>query len=318
MPIETDVSLRRPSWFWNPDNAKQVLSLEQLLQIYYCSVGRGTNLLINTSPDTTGLIPALDAARLAEFGKEIKSRFEKPVAKTSGSGNVIHLYINRDTAVDHVEIMEDIKNGERIREFRIESLTKDGWKKIFKGTSIGHKLIIQFTPINTSEIRLSITKSIGIPEIKSLKAFYIKAAKVDLPKVKDSWKIRNIGEWELKDKRTAELDLELSSFCKDAQAYEIAFALKDELGNQPKFSFDWAGTGLWLDDIRESQRLKIVGKSLIFDGVSANQYLLNNEKFGDRVYFNLTGIASSIKVKVLLQLPEGKSNAKIQAFLLRK
>ena len=151
-----------------------------------------------------------------------------------------------------------------------------------------------------------------------MEVFYTQAPIVEMPRVKESWKLRNVGEWTFEDQKTIALEFELSPFCKDAQAYEVAFVLKDKHGDQPKFTYDWANTGLWLDDIPESQRLKIIRKTLIFDGANANQYLLNNEKFGDRVSFNLTGIAPSIKVKVILNLPEGESYASIQAFLLRK
>lgn len=318
LPIETDVSLRRPNWFWNPHNAAQVLSLEQLLQIYYCSVGRGTNLLINVSPDTSGVIPSKDTFRLAEFGRELNRRFAKPIAQTSGNSNILNLTIKPEQQIDHVILMENIKYGERIREFKLEAKTDTGWLGLFNGTAIGHKLIIQFPPLKTGEVRLVITKSTEIPKIKAMEAFYTQVPKVEIPRVKDSWKLRNVGEWEFKGKKTIDLELDLSPFCKDAQAYEVAFLLNNNQRTQPKFTYDWANTGLWLDDISGDQRLKIIGKTLIFDGVNANQYLLNNEKFGDRVSFNLTGISPSIKVKVILSLPEGESNANIQAFLLRK
>ena len=165
---------------------------------------------------------------------------------------------------------------------------------------------------------MTISKFIDIPRIKSLEAFYTKAEIVEMPKVKDSWKLRNVGEWEVFNKNAIDLELELSPYCKDAQAYEVAFLLIDKRGNPPKFSYDWANTGLWLDNITEGNRLNILEKNLIFDGVNANQYLLNKEKFRDRVHFNLTGIAPSIKVKVKLQLPKEKTHTKIQAFLLRK
>ena len=275
-------------------------------------------MLISACPDTTGLIPEKDAARLAEFGNELKRRFEKPLAKTKGKGNMISLPIHRENYIDHIVLMEDIKYGERVREFKLEALTNTGWKEVFNGSAIGHKLIVQFPELKTTEVRMKISKSIDIPRIKSLEAFYTKAEIVEMPKVKDSWKLRNVGEWEVFNNNAIDLELELSPYCKDAQAYEVAFVLIDKQGNPPKFSYDWANTGLWLDNITEGNRLNILEKNLIFDGVNANQYLLNKEKFRDRVHFNLTGIAPSIKVKVKLQLPKEKTHTKIQAFLLRK
>ena len=49
LPNEVDVSLRRPSWFWSTTNHNRILALDDLLEIFYRSVGRGTQLLINVS-----------------------------------------------------------------------------------------------------------------------------------------------------------------------------------------------------------------------------------------------------------------------------
>ena len=44
LPNEVDVSMRRPNWFWSTKNDSKVLTRDQLLSIYYRSVGRGTQL----------------------------------------------------------------------------------------------------------------------------------------------------------------------------------------------------------------------------------------------------------------------------------
>ena len=64
VPAECDVSIRRGKWFWHPDDEESLLSLKELKDIYYRSVGHGTNLLLNVPPDNRGLIPEADAARL--------------------------------------------------------------------------------------------------------------------------------------------------------------------------------------------------------------------------------------------------------------
>ncbi|WP_458788465.1 alpha-L-fucosidase, partial [Vallitalea sediminicola] len=57
-----------------------IKSLDELMGIYYYSVGRGTNLLMNIGPDRRGLVPEKDSKRLLEFGAEIKRRFSSPMA----------------------------------------------------------------------------------------------------------------------------------------------------------------------------------------------------------------------------------------------
>ena len=57
-----------------PSNEQQQKTLDRLMDMYYRSVGRNCNLLLNTTPDTTGLIPELIVPHYANFGKEIRRR----------------------------------------------------------------------------------------------------------------------------------------------------------------------------------------------------------------------------------------------------
>ena len=91
MPNEVDVSILRPNWFWSETSQRNLLSLDAMMEIYYRSIGRGAQLLLNVPPDTTGLMPAEDVARAQQFGKEIQRRFGKSVAETSGSGESGHV-----------------------------------------------------------------------------------------------------------------------------------------------------------------------------------------------------------------------------------
>jgi alpha-L-fucosidase len=52
-------------WGFTPPGCDaRILSLEALTEIYYMSVGRSANLLLNIPPDQRGLIPDIDAERL--------------------------------------------------------------------------------------------------------------------------------------------------------------------------------------------------------------------------------------------------------------
>ena len=91
LPIEADVSIRRPNWFWSTQNEQNLVSLDQLLEIYYRSVGHGAQLLINIPADRRGLLPDADSARARQFGDEIRRRFGRSVAETHGSGKSLTL-----------------------------------------------------------------------------------------------------------------------------------------------------------------------------------------------------------------------------------
>lgn len=78
IPAETDVSIR-PGWFWR--ESEHPKSVQELLKIYYNSVGRNSLLLLNVPPDNRGLIPAEDSLRLVEFRAALDSIFVHDLAK---------------------------------------------------------------------------------------------------------------------------------------------------------------------------------------------------------------------------------------------
>jgi alpha-L-fucosidase len=75
MPLECDVSIRRPNWFWSTTNVRRLMTLDELIEVYYRSVGHGAQLLLNIPPNKEGRIADEDFARAKEFGAEIRRRF---------------------------------------------------------------------------------------------------------------------------------------------------------------------------------------------------------------------------------------------------
>jgi alpha-L-fucosidase len=95
------------------------------------------------------------------------------VASISGAGKIVNLKLPELQTVNQVVLMEDITQGERVREFIIEGKTTDGWQEIFEGSCIGHKFIHRFDAVSLSEIRLKISESVGIPQIKDFTVYNI-------------------------------------------------------------------------------------------------------------------------------------------------
>ena len=173
LPAECDVPVRNHEWFWGPDQEYKLYSLDELVDMYYRSIGQNCNLLLNANPAPDGLIPEADFKRYTEFGNEIRRRFETPVAETSGEGEILELELDRITRIDHVIIMEDIAYGERIRSYVIEGLIGSEWRKICQGISVGHKRIEKFDAVEASSIRLRIIKSVAKPLIRKLAVYYV-------------------------------------------------------------------------------------------------------------------------------------------------
>jgi alpha-L-fucosidase len=171
LPSEMDTTLLDHKWFWGRNTEGMMKSVDQLMDTYYKSVGRGGVLLLNSTPDTSGLIPDAHVKRYSEFGREIQRRFEFPVVATSGRGYELDMILTAPRRVNHVMIQEDIAEGQRVRAYLVEGRMKGEWRELAAGTSIGHKKIDRFEPVEVSQIRLRITKSMAAPSIRRFAAY---------------------------------------------------------------------------------------------------------------------------------------------------
>lgn len=177
MPAMADAPLRgyngRHEWFWEPNDEDHIFPLENLMEIYYGSVGRNATLIMGLTPDPTGLLPKPDVLRLKEWGDEIKKRFGKPLAHREDIGKTGTLTFDKPTKIDHVMLQEDIVFGERVRTFKVEGLVDGKWQLLSTGKSIGHKCIARFDTILAKKLRVSITKYTSMPKIKNFSAYFV-------------------------------------------------------------------------------------------------------------------------------------------------
>ena len=65
-PAEVDTSIR-PGWFYHPADDGKVRAVDNLVDLYFNSVGRNSKLLLNVPPTRDGLLHDVDVARLAGF-----------------------------------------------------------------------------------------------------------------------------------------------------------------------------------------------------------------------------------------------------------
>ena len=150
IPGEADVNLLSGEWMWAPGSDGRIRGFDELIKIYYASVGNNCNLLISTAPGPEGLISAGQIQRLREFGGEIQRRFGKSLAETSGQGDAVVLKLDKPTLINHVILMEQIAEGERVRDYVVDGLAGGAWKELAKGSCIGHKHIAQFADTEVS------------------------------------------------------------------------------------------------------------------------------------------------------------------------
>ena len=91
IPAETDVSIRS-GWFWRDSGHPK--SVQELLKIYYNSVGRNSLLLLNVPPDNRGLIPAEDSLRLMEFRAALDSIFAHDLVNEAADNSKLQICVS--------------------------------------------------------------------------------------------------------------------------------------------------------------------------------------------------------------------------------
>jgi alpha-L-fucosidase len=172
VPAMSDAPLRGHGgheWFWEPGDEHLIQPLPRLIDIYRRSVGHNSTLILGVTPDTRGLIPDADAARLREFGAELRRMFGSPVVEVAGGGEVIEF--EQTFRFDHVVLQEDIRHGERVREYRLEVREDGAWRTLASGSCIGHKRIHQVPAQRADALRLVVTSSRATPRIRRVAMF---------------------------------------------------------------------------------------------------------------------------------------------------
>jgi alpha-L-fucosidase len=201
VPAEVDVSIR-PGWFYHAKQDSQVKSPEKLMDLYYASVGRNCNLLLNVPPDRRGMLNEKDVKSLIgfrelrdkEFADEL-ARGRKAEASTTRGKKFLPSFANDDdpetywaapddvksasltinlgavTEVNRVLIQEYIRLGQRVKKYSVLALVNDNWTKVVEGTTIGYKVIRKFPVVKTSAIRIYIEDSKACPAISNIELF---------------------------------------------------------------------------------------------------------------------------------------------------
>jgi alpha-L-fucosidase len=284
MPLEVDVSIRRPNWFWSAANDANLLRLDQLVEIYYRSVGRGTQLLLNLPPDRSGRIPDADAARAKAFGDEIRRRFAQPVAQTDGAGGAIALALKDGPLVDHVVLEEDLRAGQRILSYRLDGLLAGGWHPLGAGTSIGHKRILPIAPGRYSELRVVFPNPLDRPVLRTFSAYQTGAEPpATWQQAAQVWADDDAGSWV-----GGMFDLDLTERIDRAAQYRVRFIAR--------------GSGV--------PRLR--SAALLIDGVPHPELLRSDAGRGDILFLSIPSAGPKI------QLSGEVSGAAAGVILLRR
>ena len=205
VPAEVDVSIR-PGWFWHADEHPK--SVDELMEIYYNSVGRNGLLLLNVPPDTNGRIAAEDSAVLVAFRAERDRIFSHDLTlggnahgnhlrgRRYRASNVLdtayHTYwaatTTRDTLYigmpdpkqfDIIMLQEYIPLGQRVAAFHVECWQPQAdsgrWVTVAHGTTIGYKRLLRIPETTTGRMRIVFDSAFAAPVINRIALFNSKA-----------------------------------------------------------------------------------------------------------------------------------------------
>ncbi|MDY3793188.1 MAG: alpha-L-fucosidase [Oscillospiraceae bacterium] len=188
-PAEVNTSIR-PGWFWHKSENDKVRPLDELINIYYNSVGANSTFLLNIPPTNEGLFHKNDVKRLAEIGEYLSKAFAENIisqAYVSYNGSdikskiladsyddffiadtsyaVITVKWNSPVNIGHIVLKENIRKSQRVEHFSVEALINGSFEEIYENTVIGYKRIIRLDKIKTDCLRINITDSRTEPTI---------------------------------------------------------------------------------------------------------------------------------------------------------
>jgi len=200
VPAESDVSIR-PGWFYSPQTNDKVKTVAELAEIYYATVGRNANLILNVPADRRGHISPEDSVALMGFRKWRSESFHDNLAvyshctasDTRGNnpffaaanltdGNpatywaaddgtttvTLTLTFAKPVTFNNLVIREFIRLGQRVKAFDLEALRDGKYVRVASGTTIGHKRILCFGEVTSDHVRVHITASLAPPAIAEI------------------------------------------------------------------------------------------------------------------------------------------------------
>ncbi|UHG92923.1 alpha-L-fucosidase [Spirosoma oryzicola] len=202
VPTEVNCSIR-PGWYYHANEDDKVKSLEHLVDIYYSSIGRNGNWLLNLPVDRRGLVHENDTKRLMELkaytdkasnnlagGKKITASSLFGKASTFAASNVLDksrdtywaaangttqatldIDLGKPTTLNRLLIEEYIALGQRVKKFSVAAWQNGKYQTIAQGTTIGNRRILRFPAVTTSKLQISIDEAKANPLISNVEVY---------------------------------------------------------------------------------------------------------------------------------------------------
>ena len=182
-PGETDVSIR-PGWFYHPAEDARVKTVDQLVELYFTSVGRNSKLLLNVPPTPDGLLHDVDVERLKGMRRSLDALFgTNQVAdfdiagESRGRAKVYTFSLKSNVPVSVLELREDIRRrGQVVARHFIEGNAGTNWATLAHGTTIGYKRLYRIPKVTVNQLRLTVEEAFADPGVIELYAWNAKSS----------------------------------------------------------------------------------------------------------------------------------------------
>ena len=169
-PGETDTSIR-PGWFHHPAEDGRVRTVDELVELYFTSVGRNSKLLLNVPPTRDGLLHDTDVARLAGMRARLDALFRTDLAAgrrvvwraTGARSATLEIGLGAPVRLAIADLREDITRGQIVARYALEGLDGERWRPLSRGTTIGYRKLDRFEPAAVRRVRLTIEEALEPP-----------------------------------------------------------------------------------------------------------------------------------------------------------
>ena len=169
-PGETDVSIR-PGWFYHGKEDARVRTADDLVDLYFTSVGRNSKLLLNVPPTAAGVLHPRDVESLRGMRAKLEALFATDLAagrrvqwrRTSGRSGVALVQLATPLAVSVLDLRERIADGPRVAAYTVEGRVDGVWRELSRGTTIGYRRLTRWDPVTLDAIRVTVTDAVEPP-----------------------------------------------------------------------------------------------------------------------------------------------------------
>jgi alpha-L-fucosidase len=161
-PAEADTSIR-PGWFHHPAEDARVRTADQLVALYFRSVGRNAKLLLNVPPTKEGILHPTDVERLMTFADRRRALFAERVRHEDvrvtfeGTRRIDTFTFKPEANVGTIRIEEPIQDGQFATSFVVSRPgDRTPWTEVARGQTIGHARIVDLGAERVRQLRVEV------------------------------------------------------------------------------------------------------------------------------------------------------------------